>query len=99
MQQSFTRCLIPLSIITPDRITNCIMATDTSARVIYIIEDDLASATMMREALQLEGDAAWAVQVFTNSSKALEAITEEPPNLILLDLIMPGLDGGALFQK
>lgn len=75
------------------------ITTDAKTRLIYIIEDDPSSATMMREALELEGEKAWSVQAFTNSFIALSAIESEPPNLLLLDLKMPGMDGGTLFRK
>lgn len=75
------------------------LATGTATKLIYIIEDDLASATLIREALELEGDPSWALRIIIDGSAALQAIQHETPDLVLLDLFMPGADGGAIFRQ
>jgi signal transduction histidine kinase/CheY-like chemotaxis protein/HAMP domain-containing protein len=55
-----------------------------------VVEDDLNAREMMRLLLIGEG---WAVSVATNGREALERLTAERPNLILLDLMMPEMDG------
>lgn len=74
------------------------VATGTAVKHIYIIEDDVASATLIREALELEGEVAWAVRVIHDGTQALQAIEEFPPDLVLLDLRMPGTNGSVIFQ-
>lgn len=75
------------------------LATGIATKLIYIIEDDLASATMIREALELEGDPSWAVRVIMDGSTALQTIQHETPDLVLLDLFMPGANGGTIFRQ
>ena len=55
-----------------------------------IVEDDLNAREMMRRLLVGEG---WAVSVAANGREALDRLTTERTNLILLDLMMPEMDG------
>jgi DNA-binding response OmpR family regulator len=70
----------------------------TLHKTIYIIEDDIASATMIREALELEGDASWSIKVLTDGTSAIEALNKQTPDLVLLDLRLPGQNGGEIFR-
>jgi DNA-binding response OmpR family regulator len=75
------------------------MSVSTSLKTIYIVEDDVAAATMIREALELEGDTTWCVQVFNDGAEAINAIKHCPPDLLLLDLRLPGADGSTIFRR
>ena len=55
-----------------------------------VVEDDLADREMMRRLLVGEG---WEVMVASNGRDALERLKSQHPNLILLDLMMPEMDG------
>jgi signal transduction histidine kinase/DNA-binding response OmpR family regulator len=55
-----------------------------------IVEDDLNAREMMRRLLVGEG---WAVSVAANGREALDRLTAERTDLILLDLMMPEMDG------
>ena len=57
---------------------------------ILIVEDDPAIAAFVQTALEREGFAAEVVQ---RGETALERAEAAPPDLILLDLMLPGLDG------
>jgi adenylate cyclase len=57
---------------------------------VLVIEDDLNARETMRLLLIGEG---WSVSVATNGREALKRLTTEHPNLILLDLMMPEMDG------
>jgi adenylate cyclase len=57
---------------------------------VLVVEDDLNAREMMRLLLIGEG---WAVSIATNGRQALERLKTEHPNLILLDLMMPEMDG------
>ena len=57
---------------------------------VLIVEDDLNAREMMRRLLVGEG---WGVIVAANGREALDRLTVERPNLILLDLMMPEMDG------
>lgn len=58
--------------------------------VIFIIEDDEFLRKIMSQKLR---DAAYEVVEFITAEEALEAVKERKPDLILLDLILPGMDG------
>jgi adenylate cyclase len=55
-----------------------------------VVEDNLTDRDMMRRLLAGEG---WEVTVASNGREALERLKSEHPNLILLDLMMPEMDG------
>jgi adenylate cyclase len=55
-----------------------------------VVEDNLTDRDMMRRLLVGEG---WEVMVASNGREALDRLKSEHPNLILLDLMMPEMDG------
>jgi len=55
-----------------------------------VVEDNLTDRDMMRRLLVGEG---WEVIVASNGREALDRLKSENPNLILLDLMMPEMDG------
>ncbi|MEB3264910.1 MAG: Cache 3/Cache 2 fusion domain-containing protein [Synechococcus sp.] len=57
---------------------------------ILVVEDDASSAEMLRRSLGREG---WTVDVAANGRVALEMVARARPSLILLDLMMPEMDG------
>jgi adenylate cyclase len=57
---------------------------------VLVVEDDPNTRDMMRRLLIGEG---WTVSVATNGRDALERLSTEHPHLILLDLMMPEMDG------
>ncbi len=57
---------------------------------ILIVEDDPSIGKLLRRALLLEGYEARLVQ---NGLDALSAFHEEHPDLVILDLMLPGIDG------
>jgi signal transduction histidine kinase/CheY-like chemotaxis protein len=57
---------------------------------ILVVEDDEASREMMCRMLVQEG---WTVQSAANGLKAIDCIQVEQPLMILLDLMMPEMDG------
>jgi DNA-binding response OmpR family regulator len=73
------------------------MATDTPERSpaarVLVVEDDGNIRDLVVLHLQLEGHTAVAVD---NGAKALEVAREEPFDLLILDLMLPGLDGVTL---
>jgi CheY-like chemotaxis protein len=63
---------------------------DGPARQVLVVEDDSQTREMLRRALRKEG---WDVAEAENGRVALERITAQVPSLILLDLMMPEMDG------
>lgn len=57
---------------------------------IFIIEDDLDICEILAYNLKQED---FDVQVFNDGKKGLEAIMSSPPDLVLLDLMLPGKSG------
>jgi CheY-like chemotaxis protein len=63
---------------------------------IVLAEDDDDSREMLRLALEERGAS---LRCVTNSSAALDAIREQPPDVVVSDIGMPGEDGHAFMRK
>jgi signal transduction histidine kinase/CheY-like chemotaxis protein len=63
---------------------------EQSSRTVLIIEDDLITGELMQTILIKEG---WETDIALNGYAALEKVTRNLPDLILLDLMMPEMDG------
>jgi two-component system response regulator MprA len=57
---------------------------------ILIIEDDPEFADYLRRGLTYEG---YHVQVFPNAEVGMAALSDYPPDLAILDVMLPGMDG------
>lgn len=57
---------------------------------ILLIEDDKFLSHIMAKKLKMEG---FEVTVAIDGEEALRAAREEKPRLVLLDLVLPGMDG------
>jgi CheY-like chemotaxis protein len=62
---------------------------------VLVVEDDADTRDMLRRMLTRES---WAVTEATNGRMALERVAESQPELILLDLMMPEMDGFAFLE-
>ncbi len=69
---------------------------ETSLRPILIVDDDEATRETLRTILTAEG---WTVAVAANGREALQRLSEAPPCLILLDLLMPEMGGIELLNE
>lgn len=63
------------------------MSTD---QLIYIADDEPELLAVMKEALETAG---YSVEAFPTGDALLEAVEDEVPDLILLDINMPGRSG------
>jgi signal transduction histidine kinase/DNA-binding response OmpR family regulator len=63
---------------------------------VLLVEDDAATRDMMTRMLHKEG---WAVAEAENGLVALARVAAQRPDLILLDLMMPQMDGFAFAQE
>jgi len=68
-------------------------------RHILIVEDDPLVAGVMRNALEIEGDAAWDVRLATEGARALELARTATPDVVLLDVRLPGLDSAEVYRR
>lgn len=71
------------------------MSQTTNRRVIYIEDDqemiELVSLILGRHGFQVIGG--------QGGKNGLDLIAQDPPDLILLDLMMPGMDGWEVYQQ
>lgn len=64
---------------------------------ILVVDDDASITRLLK--LNLEQTDHYVVQAENNAAHAVAAATEFRPDLILLDVLMPGLDGGELANR
>ncbi|HEX6100688.1 MAG TPA: response regulator transcription factor [Thermoanaerobaculia bacterium] len=57
---------------------------------VLIVEDNADLAYGLRNNLEIEG---YAVEVAADGTRGLERVRDAPPDLLILDLMLPGLDG------
>jgi DNA-binding response OmpR family regulator len=62
---------------------------------VLVVDDDARILRMIQRILELEG---YQVLKASNGEDALQVFNEENPDLILLDIMMPGMDGYAVCQ-
>ncbi len=65
------------------------------ARVL-VVDDDIRILRMVRRILEIEG---YRIINATSGEAALEVFYSEPPDLVLLDIMMSGIDGYSLCQR
>ncbi len=64
--------------------------TDSQTCSVLVIEDDASVREMMQMSLEREG---WSVCSAANGRIGLELLAKQPPDLVLLDLLMPEMNG------
>lgn len=64
--------------------------------VVLVVDDTPANLTLLRNILEPEN---YKVLLATSGEKALELLTRVTPDLILLDVMMPGLDGFETIER
>lgn len=64
---------------------------------ILIVEDDQRLAELTQEYLQ--GDGAFEVSIEADGARAVERIVNERPDLVVLDLMLPGEDGLSICRR
>jgi len=63
---------------------------------VLVVEDEAATRELLRRVLEAEG---WTVAEAENGRAALERVAEQRPDLILLDLMMPDMDGWETYDN
>jgi excisionase family DNA binding protein len=63
---------------------------------VLIVDDDSRLREYVRVNLEMEG---YAVREAASAAEGLEALEEEPPDLILLDVMMPQVDGWEMLRR
>jgi signal transduction histidine kinase/CheY-like chemotaxis protein len=67
-----------------------------SGSSVLVVEDDPGARDVVRMMLEKDG---WRVRTADNGRIALDAVAEEMPGLILLDLMMPEMDGFTFLEE
>src|SRR3989344_1037407 len=65
-------------------------------RKIVLVEDDSLMSSILATHLIKEG---FAIVSVTNGTQAFERIQAEQPSIVLLDIVLPGVDGFNVLQK
>lgn len=64
--------------------------------MVLVVDDDIRIRRMMQHMLEMEG---YAVLTVGSGNDALEVLERENPELVLLDIMMPGMDGIVVCQR
>jgi DNA-binding response OmpR family regulator len=64
--------------------------------MVLVIDDDIRMLRMMKRMLELEG---FQVIIANNGDMALKTFEKETPDLVLLDIMMPDMDGYTVCQR
>ena len=63
---------------------------------VLVVDDDAKTRDMLRRTLQKAG---WTVAEAASGCEAIEALEHAKPALVLLDLMMPGMDGFEVLER
>lgn len=69
---------------------------DTSVYKIMIVDDIPVNTRLLEKILS---QAPFQLSIYNNSKYALDSLPEENPDIILLDIMMPGIDGLTFLSK
>lgn len=72
------------------------MSLSTATKRIAIVEDEPELAGLIRDYLQQAG---YRTRIFDNGATALAALRQDRPDFIVLDLMLPGMDGLTLCRE
>jgi len=67
------------------------VTSTTAAPRILVVDDEPDIATLIKHTLERTGDAS--VEVVTSGDAALQSVKDAPPDLLILDLNLPAIDG------
>jgi DNA-binding NtrC family response regulator len=63
---------------------------------LLLVEDEPDVAAFLRDLFELDG---WTVEVVVNGRRALDSLHQREYRVIVCDLVMPELDGAALYRE
>jgi len=63
---------------------------------ILVVDDNPLSRKLLKDILDVEG---YTVRNVASGTEALDAIADEPPDVVLLDIMMPGMDGFEVVRR
>jgi DNA-binding response OmpR family regulator len=68
----------------------------TASRTVLVVEDDRVVATLVRHLLERRG---YPVEVIGDGRAAVERMAGDPPGLVVLDVMLPFVDGFELIER
>jgi len=68
----------------------------SSGPLVLVVDDDARLREFMRVNLEMEG---YTVREASSAEEALGSIEDQAPELVLLDVVMPGVDGWEMLQR
>jgi excisionase family DNA binding protein len=71
-------------------------AKDRTGPVVLVVDDDAGVRELVRANLELEG---YSVREAASAAEGLSALENESPDLILLDVMMPEVDGWEMLRR
>src|SRR5213596_3254241 len=72
------------------------MSVDVPAGRVLVVDDDQLNRTLLTRSLEQQGHR---VRSAVNGQEALEILRENPFDVVLLDIVMPELDGVSLLER
>jgi len=84
--------------VSRDVLLNAVRQQDGSARKILIVDDDSRMVRMLQRMLTSESDN-YVIDTAYNGEEALTKLQLRPPDLLLLDLVMPEVDGVTVLAR
>lgn len=63
---------------------------------VYVVDDSIMNLQILEEVLRMQG---YEVRTFPNPTDALRVAPEEPPDLFILDVVLPQMDGFELCRR
>jgi adenylate cyclase len=72
------------------------VSLDSETGSILVVDDDRVNRTLLSRSLSASGHS---VRTAENGREALEALEQELPDVVLLDIVMPELDGMAVLER
>lgn len=79
-----------------DALTASLSAVCNARGEALVVDDDPVACDLLRRALEGDG---WKVRVCPNGLAALDELRRDPPQVILLDLMMPEMDGFTFLER
>ncbi len=93
-----TRVRSPRARLTEPEVAVALLPETASPRIL-IVEDDPAAAGAIRAALELDGEPSWAIDIAGGGQRALELASAAPPEVVLLDVGLPDVDGAEVYRS
>src|SRR5690242_15997205 len=69
---------------------------NAKSRLIYVVDDEQRIRELVKSYLLKEG---YEVEIFSEGSSAFESFMRKPADMLVIDIMMPGMDGYSLCRE